>query len=45
LERDNQYTFFANLLHLPLSLAVGSNIIDLTFSLVGKLAWGISIAG
>jgi hypothetical protein len=29
LERDDQYAFFANLLHLPLSLAVGSSTIDL----------------
>jgi hypothetical protein len=34
LERDDQYTFSTNLLHLPLSLAVGCNTIDLPFLLV-----------
>jgi hypothetical protein len=34
---------FANLLHHSLSLAVGSNTIELAFSLVGKLAQGVVV--
>jgi hypothetical protein len=38
LEGDGQYAFVANLKHLPLSLAVVPNTIDLPFLLVeGKL--------